>query len=36
VFKVVEPGMTEDEAILLDPWILFWRMYRDRDIASTS
>ncbi|MFP4053432.1 MAG: hypothetical protein ACLFV7_06165 [Phycisphaerae bacterium] len=29
VFKVVEPGANMDEAILLDPWILFHQMYRD-------
>jgi hypothetical protein len=26
VFKVHDRG----ETILLDPWILFWQMYRDR------
>ncbi len=31
VFKVIEPGMGHDDAILLDPWILFWQMYRDRE-----
>lgn len=30
VFKVIEPGAGEEEAILLDPWILFWQMYKDR------
>jgi hypothetical protein len=30
VFKIQESGTTEEEAILLDPWILFWQMYRDR------
>ncbi len=27
VFKITE----DDETILLDPWILFWQMYRDRE-----
>ena len=31
VFKVVEPGAGDDDAILLDPWILFWQTYRDRE-----
>lgn len=29
VFGVVEPGETGEDRILLDPWILFWKMYRD-------
>lgn len=29
-FAVIEPGGTFDDRILLDPWILFWQMYRDR------
>lgn len=29
VFAVIEPGGSLDERILLDPWILFWQMYRD-------
>jgi hypothetical protein len=34
VFKVIEPGMEEKDAIALDPWILFWQMYQDRKIAT--
>ncbi len=30
VFGIREPGATEGEEILLDPWILFWQMYQDR------
>lgn len=30
VFGVLEPGDSMDALILLDPWILFWQMYRDR------
>ena len=30
MFKVIEPGSEERDAILLDPWILFWQMYHDR------
>ena len=33
VFKVREPGATDDDEILLDPWILFWQMYRDRALT---
>jgi len=29
-FAVREPGAAEGEEVLLDPWILFWQMYRDR------
>jgi hypothetical protein len=29
-FAVVEPGGTFEDRVLLDPWILFWQMYRDR------
>lgn len=29
-FSVIEPGGTFEDRILLDPWILFWQMYRDR------
>ncbi len=29
VFKIREPGADESDDILLDPWILFWQMYRD-------
>ncbi|MCC5839244.1 MAG: hypothetical protein JJT96_03890 [Opitutales bacterium] len=32
-FKVTEPGCEESDAIPLDPWILFWQMYRDRAAA---
>ena len=34
VFRVCEPGASRDEAILLDPWILFWQMYQDRQIHA--
>lgn len=34
VFKIQEPGTNEADAILLDPWILFWQMYRDRQRTS--
>ena len=34
VFKVVEPGDADDQAILLDPWILFRQMYRDRRLTT--
>ena len=30
VFGVREPGAKDGEEILLDPWILFRRMYQDR------
>ncbi len=30
VFGVIEPGGAEEDKVLLDPWILFWQMYRDR------
>lgn len=33
-FAVTEPGATDDDLIRLDPWLLFWQMYRDR--AATS
>jgi hypothetical protein len=29
-FGIIEPGESYDEIIRLDPWILFWQMYRDR------
>ncbi len=29
-FRVLEPGAAEGDEIWLDPWILFWQMYRDR------
>ena len=32
VFKVHDYG----ETILLDPWILFWQMYRDQQASATS
>ncbi len=35
VFGVIEPGETFDDRILLDPWILFWQMYRDRKRMTT-
>ncbi len=31
VFAIVEPGAGEQDKVLLDPWILFWQMYRDRE-----
>lgn len=31
VFRVVEPGTTKEDAIYLDPWILFRQMYLDRE-----
>jgi hypothetical protein len=34
VFKVTEPGAAEDEGVLLDPWILFREMYRDRKATT--
>jgi hypothetical protein len=30
VFKIIEPGRQMGEEIAIDPWILFWQMYRDR------
>jgi len=36
VFKVREPGDEEENEILLDPWILFWQMYRDRELTTTG
>lgn len=36
VFKVREPGASEDEEILLDPWILFWQMYADRRTTTAK
>jgi hypothetical protein len=35
VFRVVEPGDTMEQAISLDPWILFRQMYLDRRLTST-
>jgi hypothetical protein len=29
-FAIVPKGMTETDKIQLDPWILFWQMYQDR------
>lgn len=34
VFRVIEPGDSPDEAIPLDPWILFRQMCRDREVTS--
>lgn len=34
VFKVREPGAADDDEILLDPWVLFWQMYRDRALTT--
>lgn len=31
VFKVREPEASPDDEIALDPWILFWQMYQDRN-----
>jgi hypothetical protein len=36
VFAVREPGAAEGDDILLDPWILFWQMYRDRDLTFSA
>jgi len=36
VFKVREPGASEDDDILLDPWILFWQMYQDRKRTTAT
>ena len=36
VFKVIEPGAAERDAILLDPWILFWQMYLDREATTAA
>lgn len=36
VFGVVEPGQTDEDKILLDPWILFWQMYRDREAVMAG
>ena len=39
VFGVIEPGASDADKILLDPWILFWQMYRDRAatmVAATA
>ena len=36
VFAIVEPGASEGEAIVLDPWILFWQMYRDRTATTAA
>ena len=33
VFKIREPQTPDDAEILLDPWILFWQMYRDRALT---
>lgn len=29
-FSVCEPGVSDEDQIFLDPWILFWQMYQDR------
>ena len=36
VFKVIEPGEEERDAIMLDPWILFWQMYQDRKATAAT
>jgi len=36
VFRIVEPGASEDDAILLDPWILFRQMYEDRKLTTAD
>jgi hypothetical protein len=33
VFKVIEPGTDDENAIPLDPWILFWQMYEDQRLT---
>lgn len=30
VFAVIEPGMTDADKIMIDPWVLFWQMYSDK------
>lgn len=34
VFAIMEPGDSEEDRILLDPWILFWQMYQDRALTQ--
>lgn len=36
VFAIIEPGESFEDRILLDPWILFWQMYRDRERTLRS
>ena len=36
VFGVREPEAGDDDEILLDPWILFWQMYRDREQTAAG
>lgn len=36
VFRVVEPGTGENDSIYLDPWILFWQMYHDRELTTAK
>lgn len=36
VFAIIEPGQSEEDRIYLDPWILFWNMYRDRRRTSEA
>ncbi len=36
VFAIIEPGETDADRILLDPWILFWQMYRDRRLTTEA
>ncbi|HOF17829.1 MAG TPA: hypothetical protein PK082_02885 [Phycisphaerae bacterium] len=36
VFGVREPGAAEGDEILLDPWILFRQMYRDRQLTMAE
>lgn len=35
-FAVIEPGADFEGRILLDPWILFWQMYRDRQRTAAA
>lgn len=36
VFAIIEPGQSEEDRILLDPWILFRQMYRDRELTAAK
>ena len=34
VLGVIEPGASEADKILLDPWIIFWQIAQDRRLAT--
>jgi len=36
VFRIIEPGDSPENAILLDPWILFDQMYKDRELTAAE